>query len=106
MAGRYRTVLDGNVPAFIVDAFNPKLYGGTGERADWAIARELASEFPILLAGGLTPGNAAEAVAAVRPWGVDVSSGVERAPGLKDHAKLRAFVESVKRGTGDREAVL
>ncbi len=92
----YRAALNGNRPAFIVDAFNPKMYGGTGERADWLIAREVARAFPILLAGGLTPDTVAEAIVAVRPWGVDVSSGVERAPGLKDHVKVREFVGQAK----------
>ncbi len=99
----YRRVVKGNTPAFLVDAFNPKLYGGTGERADWTIARRVAERYPILLAGGLTPDNIVEAVANVQPWGVDVASGVERAPGLKDHGKVKAFIESVRRGdTGTR----
>lgn len=97
LAEKYRAVVNLNTPAFIIDSFNPKLFGGTGERADWTIARETAREFPILLAGGLTPANVAESIAFVQPWGVDVSSGVERAPGLKDHAKVSAFMEKVKR---------
>jgi phosphoribosylanthranilate isomerase len=86
----------GNVPAFIADAPPAKLPGGNGMVADWSVAREIASEFPILLAGGLNPENVQEAIERVQPWGVDVSSGVERAPGLKDHGKVREFLGRVK----------
>jgi phosphoribosylanthranilate isomerase len=97
---RYRESVNGNLPAFIVDAFNPNLFGGTGERADWVLAHGIALEFPILLAGGLVPENVAEAIARVQPWGVDVSSGVERSPGLKDHVKLRRFIEAARNEIG------
>jgi phosphoribosylanthranilate isomerase len=93
----YRAVANGNVPAFIVDAFDAQRYGGTGQRADWSLAARIAREFPILLAGGLGAENVADAIRAVRPWGVDVSSGVERAPGLKDHEQVRRFVQAAKR---------
>lgn len=83
-------------PAFLVDAQVAGAYGGTGHTADWAAARALAAQYPLMLAGGLTPENVAAAIAAAQPWGVDVASGVERAPGLKDHAKVRAFVEAAK----------
>lgn len=85
-----------NVPAFIVDAPPAKLPGGNGLVADWSVAREIASQFPILLAGGLNPENVGEAIELVRPYGVDVSSGVERAPGIKDHAKVRLFISRAK----------
>lgn len=88
----YRSAINGNVPAFVVDAYDAKRFGGTGTRADWEIAASIAREFPVLLAGGLTAENVADAMATVQPWGVDVSSGVERAPGLKDHAKVRRFI--------------
>jgi phosphoribosylanthranilate isomerase len=84
-------------PAFLLDAHVPGSYGGTGQTADWAAARKIARHYPILLAGGLTPENVADAIAQVQPWGVDVSSGVERAPGRKDHVKVRSFVERAKR---------
>lgn len=71
-------------------------YGGTGTRADWALAAELAAEFPVWLAGGLHPDNVGEAIAAVRPFGVDVSSGIETG-GAKDHAKIETFVSRVQR---------
>jgi phosphoribosylanthranilate isomerase len=100
LLGRYRGIAHRNVPAFIVDAFNPTLFGGTGKRADWTIAHTIAREFPVLLAGGLTPENVGMAIASVRPWGVDVSSGVERVPGLKDHGKIRRFLEMAKNEIG------
>ena len=70
-------------------------YGGVGERFDWSLAPKV-HERPLVLSGGLAPGNVAEAVRRVRPWGVDVSSGVESAKGLKDAAKIAAFVAEVR----------
>ncbi|WP_405224999.1 phosphoribosylanthranilate isomerase [Lentisalinibacter sediminis] len=70
---------------------------GTGQRADWSAAAALAPRAELVLAGGLSPDNVEEALAAVAPWGVDVSSGVERAPGYKDPARIAAFVERVRR---------
>lgn len=84
----------------LLDAKVDARYGGTGRRFDHAAARDAAREHDFLLAGGLTPENVAEAVAGVRPWGVDVSSGVETG-GVKDAAKIRAFIEAV-RGTDAR----
>ncbi|HET6597295.1 MAG TPA: phosphoribosylanthranilate isomerase [Anaerolineales bacterium] len=84
-------------PALLVDASVKGVYGGTGETADWSAAGELAQQYPLLLAGGLTPENVGEAVQRVRPWGVDVASGVESAPGVKDPAKMKAFVQAVRR---------
>jgi phosphoribosylanthranilate isomerase len=92
----YRSAAHGNVPAFIVDAYDPKQFGGTGARADWDIAAVIARQFPMLLAGGLNSENVVDAIRIVQPWGVDVSSGVERGPGLKDHAKVRAFIAKAK----------
>lgn len=83
-------------PAYLIDASHPSLYGGTGQTGDWALARALAARFPILLAGGLSADNVSAAVLAVRPWGVDTASGVERAPGLKDAAKMRAFIAAAR----------
>ena len=109
-AATYAPVMDISParPAFLIDAYHPWHFGGTGETTDWSAAKVLAWRFPILLAGGLTPENVAEAVRIVEPWGVDVSSGVEVEPGRKDHGKVRAFVEAaksvaVKRETRDRE---
>jgi phosphoribosylanthranilate isomerase len=103
LMANYRTAvgdvaLRRNVPAFIADAPPAALPGGNGMVADWSVAREIAREFPILLAGGLSPENVTEAIETVQPWGVDVSSGVERAPGLKDHEKVREFIARVKAG--------
>lgn len=92
--GTYRdavTVRDDR-PAFLIDAYHPWKFGGTGEEADRRAARMVAAQFPILLAGGLTPENVAAAIAYVEPWGVDVSTGVESAPGKKDAEKVRAFI--------------
>ena len=83
--------------AWLLDAYAPDKPGGTGETFNWDLARE-ARDWgrPIFLAGGLTPDNVAEAVRRARPYGVDVSSGVEAAPGRKDHAKVRAFIRAAK----------
>ena len=83
-------------PTFLVDAPAPGQYGGSGQLADWQAAASLATRYPIFLAGGLNPSNVAEAVARVKPWGVDVASGVESAPGRKDHNKIRAFVAAAR----------
>lgn len=83
-------------PAYLVDAYRPGEYGGTGQQADWTLARSLAESYPVLLAGGLTPENVAEAIRQVHPWGVDVASGVEESPGRKDPARLAAFVKTAK----------
>lgn len=73
--------------------------GGRGVRPDWAHAATLARRRPVMLAGGLDPDNVAAAIRAVRPWGVDVSSGVERARGLKSVARIEAFVAEARRST-------
>lgn len=84
-------------PDLLIDAHNPAAYGGTGQRADWGAAAAVARRVErLLLAGGLTPDNVAEAVRVVKPWGVDVASGVELTPGRKDHDKVRAFVAAAQ----------
>lgn len=80
----------------LIDAARPGMYGGTGHRAGWEAAREAAARYRLFLAGGLTADNVGAAVEAVDPWGVDVSSGVEASPGVKDHDKLRAFASSLE----------
>jgi len=89
-------------PALLLDASVKGLYGGSGVTADWSAAAELAKKYPLLLAGGLTPENVAEAVRQVRPWGVDVASGVEAGPGKKDAEKMSAFVRAVRRVENQR----
>jgi ribosomal protein S18 acetylase RimI-like enzyme len=83
-------------PALLVDAAVKGMYGGSGVTADWSAAAELAKKFPLLLAGGLKPENVADAVRQVKPWGVDVASGVESRPGVKDEAKMIKFVQAVR----------
>jgi phosphoribosylanthranilate isomerase len=84
------------VRGFVLDAFSDEAYGGTGQVIDWPLAAEIAKATSILLAGGLTPDNVEKAIHAVQPYGVDVSSGVELAPGKKDHEKVRAFIRAVR----------
>jgi len=83
--------------AFLLDAPHSGQYGGTGQTTDWSLARTAAESHRILLAGGLRPENVAEAILAVRPYAVDVTSGVESKPGKKDPGKLRAFFDEVVR---------
>ena len=80
----------------LLDAHDPVKHGGTGRTIDWARARKIADTRQVFLAGGLTPFNVAQAVREVKPFAVDVSSGVETSPGVKDHAKVRAFINAVK----------
>jgi phosphoribosylanthranilate isomerase len=79
----------------LVDVHDPVKRGGTGRVVDWSMAAALARERHIVLAGGLTPENVAEAVAAVQPWGVDVSSGVEASPGIKDERRIAALFAAI-----------
>jgi phosphoribosylanthranilate isomerase len=81
---------------FLVDTVDPVRRGGTGVTVDWNRAAALARERKIVLAGGLTPANVADAITAVRPFGVDVSSGVEASPGVKDHDKVARFLANAR----------
>jgi len=83
--------------AFLLDAFDAKLPGGTGKPFNWALARDASRFGTIILAGGLTPENVGRAIREVRPFAVDVASGVEAPPGVKDAAKLRDFFQEVRR---------
>ncbi len=87
------------VGAVLLDAYHKDRLGGSGETFDWDLARQAKrlTERPVLLAGGLTPENVQDALDAVRPYGVDVSSGVEDRPGVKDPAKVRAFIRAVRK---------
>ncbi|MGD9798683.1 MAG: phosphoribosylanthranilate isomerase [Acidimicrobiia bacterium] len=85
---------DHGADAVVVD--HPGGGGGGGQGYDWSLAVGVPAGIRVVLAGGLTPGNVAAAIAAVHPWGVDVSSGVESSPGTKDAGKLRAFVDAAR----------
>jgi phosphoribosylanthranilate isomerase len=83
----------------VVDAFTKDQYGGTGKGHDWTVSRQIkdaVAPVPVILAGGLNPQNVKEAVLAVHPYAVDVASGVELRPAVKDHKKVYAFVENAK----------
>jgi phosphoribosylanthranilate isomerase len=83
-------------PACLVDAVVQGAYGGTGVTADWPKAAAFARQHAIFLAGGLQPENVASAISRVKPWGVDVASGVESTPGVKDIEKMRSFIQAVR----------
>ncbi len=91
----------GTASLCLLDAAVPGRLGGTGTLADWSVAAEIAAEMPVLLAGGLTPANVSDAIRSVRPWAVDVSSGVER-NGVKDPQLVEAFVAAVRGVDGER----
>ena len=80
----------------LLDAHDPVKHGGTGKTVDWKRAAAVARARRVILAGGLTPSNVRQAIDAVKPFAVDVASGVESAPGIKDHDQLRAFIERAK----------
>jgi phosphoribosylanthranilate isomerase len=84
--------------AFLFDAAHTGQYGGTGRTTDWDVARRATKDHRIILAGGLKVENVAAAVRIVRPYGIDVASGVESKPGKKDHGRLREFIQEVRRG--------
>ncbi len=95
--------LSAEADALLVDAYHPHKMGGTGEQADWRLARLIREEakVPLILAGGLNAENVQEAIRQVMPYAVDVSSGVESAPGRKDHQKIKEFVANVRQFTVD-----
>lgn len=94
------TVLDYDVRAIMLDAFDKETFGGTGKLGNWSIARKTRELFPkLFLAGGLSAENVAEAIDRVKPYAVDACSLLERAPGQKDHARVRAFVAAVRAAT-------
>ena len=86
------------VSGFILDTFSENLHGGTGKVFDWNLALPAKKFGPVIMAGGLTPNNVQQAVRQIRPYGVDVCSGVESEPGIKDHKKVRAFLNNAKAG--------
>lgn len=95
------TVLEYDVAAIMLDAFDSKAFGGTGKLSDWTLARQTRELFPALfLAGGLSAENVAGAIKQVDPFAVDACSRLESVPGRKDHAKVRAFVAAVRAVNG------
>jgi phosphoribosylanthranilate isomerase len=82
----------------LLDAHDPVRRGGTGRAVDWVAAAPIAAQRRVILAGGLTPDNIAEAIDRVRPFGIDVSSGVERSPGVKDRGRMRALFRALNGG--------
>jgi phosphoribosylanthranilate isomerase len=90
------TISDYRVAGWLLDTWSPVAHGGTGTTFNWDIAAYAAASRPIILAGGLTPENVAEAVVTVRPYAVDVSSGVESAPGKKDAGLVRRFIKATR----------
>ena len=86
------------VSGFLLDTFSENLHGGTGKVFDWNLALPAKKFGPVIMAGGLTPNNVQQAIRQVRPYGVDVCSGVESEPGIKDHKKIRAFLKNAKAG--------
>jgi phosphoribosylanthranilate isomerase len=84
------------VSSFLLDTFSEDQYGGTGKVFDWNLAYSAKKYGPIILAGGLTPINVRQGIQRIQPYGVDVCSGVESQPGIKDHKKMQAFLKNVK----------
>jgi phosphoribosylanthranilate isomerase len=100
--GVNRNILSALAPepsVLLADSFDPNTIGGTGKLSSWerAIAMNVAVGKPVMLAGGLTPENVRDAIDAVNPWGVDVSSGVEKEPGVKDIRKVKQFIAAVRK---------
>jgi phosphoribosylanthranilate isomerase len=90
--------------AFLLDGSRTGQFGGTGASADWNVARRAVSAHRIILAGGLTPENVGAAIRSVGPYAVDVASGVESKPGKKDHARLKQFIDEVRRAEQEMDA--
>ncbi|HXX63802.1 MAG TPA: phosphoribosylanthranilate isomerase [Bacteroidota bacterium] len=84
------------VSAYLLDSYSPGARGGTGKTFDWNVARSALPYGRIILSGGITPANVAEAVRAVHPYAIDLSSGVESSPGIKDRSKIRALFDEIR----------
>ncbi len=91
--------------AYLLEGFDPAAHGGTGVKADWHLAADLARRWPVMLAGGLTPENVGSAIRGAAPWAVDVSSGVER-DGVKDPARMTAFITAARAAFSEAGASL
>lgn len=88
-----------SVSGFLLDTFSEDMHGGTGKVFDWNLVHPAKKIGPVILAGGLTPRNVRQAISQARPYGVDVCSGVEKAPGIKDLEKVRAFLKNIRSGS-------
>ena len=96
-ADSLKSIASYKVSGFLLDSYNDGSKGGTGQVFDWNLALRVKKQGPVILAGGLNPYNVFTAIHRVKPYGVDVCSGVEDSPGIKDHEKIRAFIKSVRR---------
>ena len=104
-AADLKRAADYPVRAILVDAFAPGLYGGTGKTSNWELARAIGEHCPLILSGGLNSANIEEAIATVSPDAVDINSGVESAPGRKDHYKINEIIEMIRRSTDSRRPI-
>jgi len=95
-------LLKGRAFVCLLDSHIEGSYGGTGQTFDWGLAGQVSQRFPVIIAGGLSAENVGQAIKSVRPWGVDVSSGVET-DGVKDVAKIQAFIQAVKKADEERQ---
>ncbi len=96
-ADSLKSIASYDVSGFLLDSYNGGSKGGTGQVFDWNLALRVKKQGPVILAGGLNPYNVYTAIHRVKPYGVDVCSGVEKSPGIKDHEKIREFIKSVRR---------
>ena len=96
-ADSLKSVASYDVSGFLLDSYNDGSKGGSGQVFDWNLALRVKKQGPVILAGGLNPYNIFTAIHRVKPYGVDVCSGVEKSPGIKDHEKIREFIKSVRR---------
>ena len=96
-ADSLKSIASYDVSGFLLDSYNDGSKGGSGQVFDWNLALRVKKQGPVILAGGLNPYNIFTAIQRVRPYGVDVCSGVEKSPGIKDHEKIREFIKSVRR---------
>ena len=96
-ADSLKSIASYKVSGFLLDSYNDGSKGGTGQVFDWNLALRVKKQGPVILAGGLNPYNVFTAIHRVKPYGVDVCSGVENSPGIKDHEKIREFIKSVRR---------
>ena len=97
-ADSFKGMFNYEVSGFLLDSYSDESKGGTGETFDWNLALRAKKQGPVILAGGLNPYNVYTAIHRVKPYGVDVCSGVESEPGIKDHKKIRVFLKNAKAG--------